>query len=141
MSTLRCHRTVEGILTLAAVLAFVTAIGCGSSDLAAVRGSVSYRGKPLEHGRVGFHPEEGRPAFGDIGRDGTFTLTTLSPNDGASIGNHRVTIHSDRPADPDDAFSDRISLIPARYQKAETSDLTAEVKARGTNTFHFELTD
>ncbi len=141
MSMFRCHARVESILTLVAVLAFVTAVGCGSNDLAGVRGSVSYRGKPLEHGRVGFHPEEGRPAFGDIASDGTFTLTTLSPNDGASIGNHRVTIHSDRPADPDDAFSDRIALIPTRYQKPETSGLTAEVKAGVTNTFRFELTD
>ena len=114
--------------------------GCGSSELAKVRGSVHYRGKPLEHGRIGFHPQTGRPAFGDI-HNGKFTLATYTPSDGAVAGAHRVTVHCDVPKDPGDAFSDRVSLIPGRYQKLETSGLTVEVKAGVANDFDFELTD
>ncbi len=136
-----CGAVGKTVMSSFALALLLGAVGCGSGDLSRVEGSVSYQGRPLEHGRIAFHPDQGRPAFGDIKPDGTFTLTTLLPNDGASIGTHRVTVHCDRPADPDDAFSDRISLIPTRYQKPETSDLTVEVKARGANTFHFELTD
>jgi hypothetical protein len=120
--------------------AAVVLFGCGRADLARVEGTVSYRGKPLEQGRVGFHPAEGRPAFGDV-RQGAFTLTTYEPGDGALIGLHRVTVHSDVPADPNDAFSDRVALIPTRYAKPETSGLTAEVKPGAANLFRFDLTD
>jgi len=126
-------------LLLGAFLAAVLT-GCGSSGIAPVRGTVEYQGKPLEQGRVGFHPENGRPAFGDL-KDGQFTLTTLEPGDGAVVGLHRVTVHSDEPSDPNDAFSDRISLIPDRYTKPDTSGLTAEVKPGGNNEFQFTLTD
>lgn len=112
---------------------------CGGQSTASVEGTVTYRGEPLPAGRVVFHPQEGRPAFGDI-HHGRFTLTTLEPRDGALLGVHRVSVSYDRPVDPDDAFSDRISLIPQRYTRPETSGLTAEVRP-GANEFPFELVD
>jgi len=130
----------SGLFSSVAVVLLGVISGCGSSEVADVEGTVSYRDKPLEHGRVVFHPEIGRPAFGEIGTDGGFPLTTSDPEDGALIGNHRVTIHCDKASDPADAFSDRVSLIPARYQDPKSSGLTAEVKP-GKNAFYFELTD
>ena len=141
MCTRSLFRVVRNGLFLSATAMVLAAIsGCGSSEVGSVEGVVSYHDKPLEHGRVVFHPEAGRPAFGDIGADGAFILTTRNPEDGALIGNHRVTIHCDKASNPADAFSDRVSLIPTRYQDPETSGLTAEVEA-GSNTFNFELTD
>ncbi len=141
MCTRSLFRVVRNGLFLSATAMVLAAIsGCGSSDVAEVEGTVSYRSKPLEYGRVVFHPETGRPSFGEIGADGAFILTSRTPADGARIGSHRVTIHCDKASNPADAFSDRVSLIPARYQVPETSGLTADVKP-GANTFHFELTD
>lgn len=122
-----------------ACLALLAATGCGKNDLMSGQGTVNYQGKPLDHGRVGFHPGAGRPSFGEI-HDGKFLLTTHKPNDGVAVGKYRVTVHCDVPANPTDAFSDRVSLIPARYQKPETSGLTAEVKSGEANDFQFELT-
>jgi hypothetical protein len=131
-------RTIAGLLVQC--LAAVAFTGCGTNDLVPVGGTVQYHGKPLDHGRVAFYPQDGRQAFGEI-RDGHFTLTSYRPGDGAAVGTHRVTIHCDVPADPKDPFSDRVSLIPKRYLKPETSGLTAEVKPAGNNEFSFELTD
>ncbi|MDZ7619607.1 MAG: hypothetical protein U1E05_21620 [Patescibacteria group bacterium] len=135
-----CRFRVEAAAVAMAWTMMAATVGCGARDVAHVKGSVSYQQQPLGHGRVVFHPEAGRPAFGEIGPDGTFTLTTRDPRDGALVGNHRVTVHCDQASDPTDAFSDRDSLVPARYQKPETSGLTAQVEP-GTNTFHFELSN
>lgn len=123
-----------------AALAGVGLSGCGSSPYAPVEGTVKYRNQPLDHGRIIFYPEKGgRPAYGEI-QNGQFRLTTLSPGDGALIGKHRVAVHCDRAAKPNDAFSDRISLIPKRYTSPDSSGLVVEVKP-GPNEFHFTLTD
>lgn len=75
--------------------------GCGGGEqleVAPVTGTVTCNGKPITSGSVSFTPisEEakgmpGKPAFGDIGSDGTFVLTTYEEGDGAVIGKHRVT--------------------------------------------------
>lgn len=113
--------------------------GCARSNQLPVRGEVSYNGKPLETGRVGFYPQGGRPAYGEI-KDGKFTLTTYKPGDGALLGIHRVTVASIKLVDPNHEDSASVSLIPERYQRPETSGLTADVKP-GNTRFHFELTD
>jgi len=54
--------------------------------------------QPLGGGRVVFAPisrdgvHAGKVAFGDIQSDGTFTLTTYRPGDGAIVGDHWVTL-------------------------------------------------
>ena len=129
-----------GSRVLAPVLVVVIFSGCGSNGVTKVEGTVKYQGIPLQHGRVGFIPQQGRPAFGDI-EQGRFVLTTYEPGDGALPGHHRVTVQCDKPADPNDAFSDRIPTIPGRYFQPETSGLTADVEPGKTNHFDFQLTD
>jgi hypothetical protein len=70
--------------------------GCGS-DLVPVRGSVQRDGRAVPGGSVIVSPVgQGKPAVGLIQSDGSFQLTTEQPNDGAMIGQYRVTIAGER---------------------------------------------
>jgi hypothetical protein len=75
--------------------------GCSRSpyELAPVNGKVTIDGKPLSQAKVMFAPVEvgdsinpGKPAFGLLQGDGSFTLTTYEKNDGAVVGEHWVSI-------------------------------------------------
>lgn len=89
------------ICSTAMLLAVPLMTGCSKSpfDLAPVHGKVTIDGKPVPAGRVMFAPiakgesrEVGKPAFGTLQPDGTFTLTTFEEGDGAVVGEHWVTI-------------------------------------------------
>jgi hypothetical protein len=77
-------------------------VGCTDRDTALpkattypVQGMVVLRdGKPLTKGQVVFVAVDppALSAVGEIGADGTFTLTTLKPDDGAVPGTYRVKI-------------------------------------------------
>lgn len=76
--------------------------GCGGSpyDLAPVTGTVTLDGKPFIWGSVMFAPinttssetKSGKPAFSMLDSEGRFELTTYNENDGAIVGDHRVTV-------------------------------------------------
>src|SRR5438270_12366489 len=85
----------------ACLLGLVTLVtGCGERALQAmptheVKGRVVLgNGKPLAAGRVVFVPVEGLtpPATGDLGPDGSFTLSTREPGDGAAAGVYKVRV-------------------------------------------------
>jgi hypothetical protein len=68
--------------------------GCGKSGLTKVHGMVTFDGKPMESATVVFIPSQGgssRP-FGVTGPDGSFDLTTTTPNDGAFPGDYTVIV-------------------------------------------------
>jgi hypothetical protein len=71
--------------------------GCGKGpELAQVRGTVQYDGKPLKEGKVLFTSvERGKPAAGQINQDGTYVLSTMRPGDGATPGKYKVTVVTD----------------------------------------------
>jgi hypothetical protein len=71
--------------------------GCGDGlDLAEVRGTVQYDGKPLTQGKVLFASvERGKRAAGQINQDGTYVLSTMRPGDGATPGKYKVTVVTD----------------------------------------------
>jgi len=86
---------------LSAVLLIGGIAGCNKPpyDLAPARGHVTLDGKPLSAAKVMFAPiangesiKSGKPAFGLLDSDGAFILGTYSPEDGAIIGEHWVTI-------------------------------------------------
>ena len=125
-----------------------TLAGCsGNSDqlpTGEVHGTVSYKGKLLPTGSVTFIPDgPGKAAAGEIQADGTYTLTTYSQDDGATLGSHKVMIISEKdtselPAESAEANMD-LSLIPEKYgMSPKTSGLTAEVK-EGDNEINFNL--
>jgi len=137
-------------------------LGCGDQSGLAKRypvtGRVTYKGEPVEKGTISFIPvqADGRAAAGEI-TNGSYSLTTSTPNDGALPGSYKVTVvskeldttklkevakggqfHHD--ADFAKATKNAKSLIPARFSLADTSDLKADVEAKS-NTKNFELTD
>jgi hypothetical protein len=71
--------------------------GCSKSDLVPVGGLVKNEEQVVSGGSVVFTPiGEGQPAIGPIQSDGTFQLTSFSPNDGAKVGQYRVSVAGKR---------------------------------------------
>jgi hypothetical protein len=119
--------------------------GCGKShqlETAPVQGKITVDGKALQTGRVRFAPERGRGATGDIQSDGTYTLTTYSTGDGATVGKHRISIEARVAAGKRNVESEEPlppSLIPEHYADESKSGLEFDVKAGETNQADFDL--
>jgi hypothetical protein len=156
-------------LVCAAILA-VTAAGCGPSRpaVAPVRGQITLGGEPVKTGVVWFYPAtSGRPAIGEIGADGRYTLGTFAKEDGAMLGSHVVVIESrmvsppkNRPAAapaatlpadtpehirrefesglPMNAANEITWIVPEKYAAQATTPLRAEVQP-GRNTIDFDI--
>jgi hypothetical protein len=78
---------------LASCLLLAGCSGSGRPALAPVRGTVTYKGKPVAGATVVFLCEGApRLAVGMTDERGGYQLTTYEPNDGAMIGQHVVTI-------------------------------------------------
>jgi hypothetical protein len=115
-------------------------LGCsgGGADMAPVSGTVTYRGKPLPDAQVNFTPVDGGPiASGRTDSSGRFRLSTSTPDDGARLGKHKISIVArgpDRPPRPGETGSGMPGesmpgdpLIPEKYFDAQTSGLEREV--------------
>lgn len=149
------------LLALLFLLALAAALsGCGGRGMGQVKGKVSVGGQPINNGTIMFYPAEGPGAVGEIGQDGTYTLRTHKPGDGAVIGTHKVAIHAtsvgpgtlEAPKSLDDELRDPAAgkavrnlvpgkitwLVPEKYSTPNESPLTAEVKA-GQNTIDFDI--
>ena len=102
-------------------------LGCGDNrpKLVPVSGRVTIDGKPLEVGSVQVQPKNHRPAYGALGPDGRFQLTTFDPRDGCVLGEHPVII-----AGAIKQINDATGMIcaPEKYQAAETSGLQIDIK-------------
>lgn len=131
-----------GIWVFAYFLVF--SIGCtaGHPTTYPVTGEVLYDGQPVEGASVVF-TSDGPPAHGTTDAQGKFTLRTFAAGDGATLGEHRVTITKNvaQPSAPDDPYPVTKNVLPAKYAKPDTSNLTANVTTDGDNTFRFELKD
>jgi hypothetical protein len=107
---------------------------------------VLLNGQPLEFGSVMFQPASGQPAIGEIQSDGTFTLSTFAPNDGAVVGTHKVRIacyESQRRGaakGPGEQSLGKL-LIPMKYTLFDQSGLNAEVLEEENEPVVFELVD
>jgi len=131
------------------ILMFVVCLcGCGSDlpfDTATVTGTVTYHGKPLDHGEVVFVPLEGThgpQAVGIIQADGSFEMRSGNVP-GVAVGRHRVTVHCRGELPPEEATSLALpkSLIPEKYGLADTTPLTYEVEEGKEHVFPIELED
>lgn len=139
-STIACTAGLMAALVL-------TPAGCGGGDgpeMGRVTGTISLDGQPLTKGVVNFQPvASGNPANGTIGPDGTYSLTTFEPGDGAQVGNYLVTV-SVRDEKKVQNFIPKTpppppkSYIPVKYESPKTSELSTQVKP-GLNPISFDL--
>jgi hypothetical protein len=112
-------------------------------------GTVTYQGKPLEKALVTYHPQTGEYSpFDETDAEGKFELTTFDQGDGGPAGSYKVVVTKmeyelkPTPYDsPEEKSVARIPkpLLPAKYAKKETTDLTAEIKADGANEAVLEI--
>lgn len=137
-----------GLICFSMVLLVAGCSGPSQLETAPVKGTVTYKGKPLKYGNVSFRPAAGSPSTGRIQEDGTFTLSTYGDGDGAIIGTNQVSITAterdagqEKEVDPNTELMVSKSLIPSKYTSFSTSELTADVKAGDANEFNFELKD
>ncbi|MFO0791361.1 MAG: hypothetical protein U0805_18020 [Pirellulales bacterium] len=130
-----CDLYAHRILILAVSAAALVLGGCNRGpQMGQVSGKVLLNGQPLKFGTVAFQPPSGQPSIGDIQNDGTFSLSTYRPGDGAIVGHHRVRVacyESQRPGTKPTGGEQSLgkSLIPLNYTLFDQSGLTAEVKS------------
>ena len=155
---LKLRPMVALALSFAGVFAL---IGCSPDDGVGKRfpvsGKVTYKGQPLKSGTIDFLPEDpktARPATGEIQENGSYSLTTQTPGDGAMGGKYKVAISafevdkSKTGTPPQGGSADQVvvglakskSLIPIKYSGTDTSGLSATV-APGSTKFNFDLKD
>jgi hypothetical protein len=98
------------------------------------QGRAEWDGKPIPNATIFLHPVRVKePAFprprATVREDGTFVLGTYAREDGAPAGEYKVTVQwfSRRDRKDDGRFPDNV--LPARYARAETSDLTVRIQA------------
>jgi hypothetical protein len=117
--------------------------GCGSKasiPMGYVSGTVTYQGKPLDHGTVVFMPEgsgTGVPAMAEIAPDGSFEMRLGAGQKGAPVGKFIVTVTcreklTEKQAQAHDMSYVPKSLIPEKYSNGSQPGLRFEVKP-GTN--------
>ena len=131
-----------------------------------VNGKITMNGAPVANAMVSFSPKAQQPAAtGRTAADGAYVLTTYDPGDGAAAGDYVVLVTKELAAagaatpdaghDPTGKkFVDRnaghaeqsaeggtasTAGLPEKYGRTGTSDLTATVKADGSNAFSFDL--
>lgn len=125
--------------------------GCGGTagvdGVVPVTGAVEYQGQAVQGATVVFHPnDQGRAASGITDAQGRFELTTLTAGDGALPGTYQVTVTKTEVVGggtgEEEPGSSALapgagptvnSLLPEKYNRLETSGLSAEVVASGKN--------
>jgi hypothetical protein len=102
-------------------------LGCGDQrpKRVPISGRVTIDGKPLDVGCVQVQPEGHRAAYGTIGPDGRFQLTTYEPNDGCVLGEHPLVI-----VNAHKKLNETTGLVcaPEKYQFPQTSGLKLSVQ-------------
>lgn len=122
-------------------------VGCSyvpPIELTPVKGKITVAGKPLAAGRVVFVPasgmgSEGRGAIDADGAQGAYqvTLDGAPPEKtGMPPGRYKVLVFAIKPSNE---MKPPEWLASMKYADANTSDLTADVKAGGAEEFDFKL--
>jgi hypothetical protein len=125
---------------LAALLGVLSLAGCsGEKPLTTpVRGTVTYKGKPLSAGIISFYALKVDPGLpnrtpqGSIDASGHYSLSTIRLDDGAVPGDYAVTVFIPPPPAPIDEYSKatanpNVALIPSVYADHLRTPLKATV--------------
>lgn len=121
------------------LLPVVLVLGCGKgSPHIPVTGTLKFADGTVPKGferYITFQPTPGGPgtkgASSLIADDGTFSLRTVRPGDGALPGSYVVTVHAV------DAVRDGKSVVAQKFTSASTTPLKATVETKGENHFDF----
>lgn len=136
---------MRAVVPVVALVAGAVAVavhgGCSSSappGPSAVRGKVTFQGRPLAGGLVVFTPDRqrgatGAPARGEIGPDGTFRLTH-DGGDRIPPGWYRVAIAG---APSESVSEPGRPAFPPQLRRPDTSGLVREVQPGREHTFEF----
>jgi len=116
---------------------------CGSAsryETVPAKGTVTYKGQPLEKGQIQLLPDNGPAAVGLI-ENGNFVVGTNADGDGAPPGKYRVTVFSYK--ETKNRFGETTSkaVIPNRYANPDTSNLLVEIPAGGNEAIKVDLAD
>jgi hypothetical protein len=115
------------LTVVAATLALLG--GCGGGRVK-VSGRVVYDdGSPVEEGTVCGEmedPEAKQMVQGEIDRDGSFTLGTTQPGDGAKPGKYKLIVLCRTPGDAE-ASQGKKPAVDGKYARYNTSGLTVDV--------------
>ena len=125
------RRHLRGSTVMASVAVLIVA-GCGRRDLHRVEGVVRFAdGQPLTTGRVvlDYGPQAVHGGWGYVRSDGTFTLGSLTPEDGVRAGTVRVAIVNAiaTQAGRDPSIVKTQQLVHSRFESPATSGLSFEV--------------
>ena len=118
-------------------LGLLLAAGCGRPP-AAVEGTVTYDGVPVDDGGITFVPAAGGAKAGAPVKNGRYAIDAAH---GPAPGSYKVEVTWNkavgrRVADPDTAGGTTRQVLPEKFNKATT--LTADVTA-GANRIDFDL--
>jgi hypothetical protein len=92
-----------------------------------VRGRVSYKGKPLAEAtvvlhRIGGDMEGGHKPIAFTAADGTYVLTTMAKDDGASPGEYAITFELRAPQTiGEEIVRNGPHLLPVKYSRPDSS--------------------
>jgi hypothetical protein len=123
------------LVAVVALIATPLAAGCSGDGLVTSTGTVTCDGRPLADGAISFHPlEAGAAPQGSRVVAGAYRIR-------GRPGRQRVEIVASRPragaAELTPGMRPLEQFLPSRYNS--TSQLGAEVTARGRNVFNFDL--
>jgi hypothetical protein len=114
------------------LLVAVLAVGCGGAKnerVREVRGTVTYKGQPLDSGTVRVVGANNEVAFAVVQKDGSFILTDVPPGEvkvGVIQGNEPRNVgdssgkKAERPAKP-------VVALPKKFHDPETSGFTTTI--------------
>lgn len=138
--------------SICATMLLLSMLGCGADgpELAPLSGQVTLDGEPVAEAALMFTPVAGgRPAQAVTDAEGRFEAWTLEPGDGAIVGEHRVAVTQSKlvgieatEAGLEGVSSGPVrveSAIPAKYGRADSSGLTAQVDSGEDNYVELSL--
>lgn len=140
------NQPLPRVFGLLLVVLSLQLVGCGGGNLAQVTGKVTANGQPVTEGTLLFSPIAGStegegaiPATAEIQSDGTFTVSTEKPGDGAAVGKHRISYTPPIPEAPDwDGYGKKPEVPKSPF--AGFTPTTAEVEIKsGANELTIEL--
>jgi hypothetical protein len=116
----------------------VFATGCNSGRLKTypvVGQAVFEDGTPVKMGTVETKSvQHGVQATGTIAKDGSFTLTTYSPDDGAVAGDHKCVLVQFLPTENIPNYRpSTLGVVHRRHSSYATSDLNFTIQKTGEN--------